>query len=492
MRGLELDMLAKIVLVVIVVLVAVGILQTTSAVPLEKYLGIQPIEGVAGELTWDIFPEENPFGKTSLEIEHLCDNGNCISTGDTWQPSELGCVIATDIFEDFSVKGYLGSRVGQEGANCFLHYILPKGRRQEYCVINYGLFKLEDTNTAPPSWWEDDVLSPLGCGVCDQVNFDEVCINKNLEKRQVGASDFCDGTFGHPEEGAITFGNCICAGGPRHDMGNLAAWEAQCDGYINAWGTLLDCENDGLSDTCDNDEDLLMWVSDSNPYITYPIKDQFSDDRSNTNLVEKNQLHMYGVIWKPKDDIDKTKFEQEYKVLFVRISESGGLLTDFDFIVEYLDYNDNNIFRFNGLGNFERLPRIIINATVTPTATIGVTALINNIENVGWSGETDVETQTCGDATSCLRSEISDTEEKCAQTDFVSIPTDAFLSLEKIILKTNVPDAENGELVAGTQYIVQITNWFNEYTRCKGTWDWLCTDTPCYNKFDRTISIYQV
>jgi len=488
MKGIEWKMVAGIVIVVLVVLAAVGLLIPVSGFDIQKYLGVQPILGVAGELTWDIEPSDNPFDKTEFNIEHLCDNGNCISTGDEWQPSELGCAIANDIFNDFSKNGNLGSRAIEDGKNCIIHYIKPSGKNPKvYCLVNDGFFRLEDTNPSPPSWWEDDVLSPLDCSVCDEPNFDEICINKNLMKRKIGASDFCKGTFGHPTEGAIRFGNCRCAGGgggitQKEDMGNSDAWEASCDGYNEAWGW-YDCDSDA-DDFCDNDDDKIMWVSDSPdtfPPPTRPIKDQYSDDIRNHRYVYPHLNYMYGVFWKSHEE------DEQYKVLFVR-TVSEELYINFDFIVESLSYDVDNVIRFNELGNFYRLPRIILNATVTPVNDKPMSALITEMqENIGYEyQELTVSTKPCNDITSCFYTEASRTDsKKCGDLEQI-------FSTESIILRTNVPGYENGFLDNDTEYVVQITNWFNKFRSCEGWNDLACFDTNCYDRIDRTITIADV
>ena len=97
-------LLKAILIVCIITVIAIlvfGLIPPVKGTLTENIPGFKELLVESTEFSKDIDSAQNCLGPLE-ELEHICDNGNCISTtGNPHQPSEIACLIADNIYDDF-------------------------------------------------------------------------------------------------------------------------------------------------------------------------------------------------------------------------------------------------------------------------------------------------------------------------------------------------------------------------------------------------------
>lgn len=387
---------------------------------------------------------------------------------------ELGCSIADDIYNDFTTNGIVGNR----DASFCINQHLWSADPVEQCLVSVKSFVLGDptATSAQLSSWESTLSSrEPPCHVCQEpagtsiVEFDEVCINNNLKDRKVSSSNFCNGVITVNSD-VIKFGNAQCN---KYDV-NSQAWKDHCDGWTFIVHQSWENTNWPTDDFCDNDKDMLYWLGNNNngdpPTM---VKDNTGPSKyltySNDISLTEHHYYIYGLIWLP--------VWERYDIMFVR-TPGQSTQSSFDFIKNVFQ---NNYERWNRLGLWRQEARMVVDAIVTPTSSRPVNDLITEIATAaGLDPSEDVSiSYNCGDYGNCITTTLEGPEEVCSP--YVTEALNSYFQKETIKFITS--EADNGELQAGKEYRVIVTNWYGGWDEVEGV------DLSCYDYYDRTVII---
>lgn len=490
MRGLQWHFLAGIVITCVIIGVAIIMLLPLSGIDIKKYFGLEPVLGVPAEIAYINFP-------TQVGSENTPESDRIITAaGQPYQLSDLGCVIADFIYDDYKSLGETARRAD------FL--ALWDGGRSQF-LVGKGTFNLAnaiadvDGDSDGTGDWEELLSSRAQpCHYCglgtpwgDNPVFDEVCINYNLRDRTITGKNFCVGAFDSDTGGPAQFGNAQCTGGSEGGCINTADWCDNCDGW---WcdglgeccgacpvpcgypGAPCRWNNDGSDDFCDNDKEKIIWIADKpDGDPANRVRDRYTDNDWNWNRLEIDPYkYMYGVIW---DDSEK-----QYDLLFVRVPQDRTE-NNFDWIKTDL----KDWLRNNRIGWAYQIARTTSNVTVTGQDK-NEFILRSEVATELVIDASKMVLEACNNEKECLSSTPvapdSGTEECTVASQYGGgITAESKFKKETVKFKTNI--CKNANLRADRNYKVKVTNWWGKYDKQEGL-NWF----PCYSLVDRQVSIY--
>ena len=472
-------------IIVMVVLLGASLIWTAQAKPAESFEELWKIgegTGISTEPSPDLPLPPNPFGSfEDIEVERTISD-----VDGPHRLSEVSCAIANDIWEDFKRNGKSALRVNSEGETIVCASGRPSNKDQ--CLVGVGTFNYQKGTTSPPSSWEVDLSDEYpGCHVCPIEDLDEVCINYNLKDRTRDSEKLCEGALTTPQ-GDARFGNCDC--GDNRNSG-VSGWNDQCDGWkcVGAcWcdgpifdGTWCHCGNDYINDFCDNNEDMITWVADTDGTEKWKVKDN-RDDSYNSRVMSEGHQYIYGVFWVP----DK----ERYYVLFYRVPQTGDGGTSFDFISNLLgDFSmtqTTGFYRMNAIGNQYKEARTIADVEVTLANPISVQQLKTQIASATGLNIEDKKIpciDNC-DGESCIPdTPITLTQRKCGVAGVGAGVWHFFL--EPVTIYTDATSC-TGEFLAGKTYRVIIQNWWGKYESDDGS-----NSVDCFESYQKSVSIIE-
>jgi hypothetical protein len=313
-----------------------------------------------------------------------------LNAWDPFRPSEIACLMADKIVDDFSILG-TGDRPEEK---CW-HPTDDNGKIS-YCLIDKKLFKLAPGDNGELGW--ENTLTSRGCSLCKEPPFqsggtvipklDEICLNANLNRTIGSSTRFCYKSFPVGEE-SVTFSNCRCGNGNS----GVSGWDNHCDGYTGtilftdcyAWDQCwLGCDNNG-DDFCDNGvgghpaykNEMLKWyaekydpASGDTPYIVRG--DTTYDNDPSSDTLGENLPYAYGIYWIPE--------EKNYRVKFARIPQLAKE-TNFDFLKNNINTINDNYLRYDLLGYNTPQTRRIIDRIVVLDNDKSLMALLQEVTN---------------------------------------------------------------------------------------------------------------
>ncbi len=452
------NLLKSIVIVVIITLIAIFIFSFVPPVKstlIEKVPGFKELLAEHVELAEDVSTFQNCLGPLE-EVEHICDNGNCISTsGNPHQPSEIACIIADEIYSDFTTNGYARSRLNERRCNCW----------RNLCLLNIGYFKIDSSVVYRDDWntWmqvhHPDCKIPGPPDPDVQSRLDEIYFNFELDGRTWGGDPFCGGAI-FVDQRKIYFGNDNCGNpGPGNTWGS-----GECDLY------------------CGNDQDKIYWSATAPGGDEYIIDDSPEVDWPNSETLDRDDfIYIYGLVWGPDIDdrnIDVASTDKRYGVMFVKFPVQQTGVNDFDFIRNIFE---NDLKRRNRIGLWYQEVRRVADVIVDLPGDVREVDLRTDVSN--WAGTEVIFEQCKYEDDGCLYTE-PDNIEVCR--DSYTKMWEEF-KIQPITFLANV--TENGWIYAG-RYRVVIENWYGPYKKAVG-WFNIGTD-HCFEYIDRTISLYPV
>lgn len=446
-----------------------GVLFLLAAKPITEMMGIKFPE-VFGFTPIDTSTTSGGFGgpvQNPFPIEEAFVPG-ITGAGNPHQPSEVACVISKKIFDDYLIYGN-GDRDAGEGKNCF----------DNQCIINAGSFRLANVDGTD---WEN-VLSgasnPYGpCHLCREPpsaggtiipDLDEVCINLNLKDKETGNTKICDSPFTSYSGEQVKFGNnnCFC---PDSNKNAKADWcNIRCDGGNNDLDGSDFCDGSTTSDP----KNLILWIGKGRGTDTdeWRVSDDiyYNLDGNSVTLSKQPDQYLYGIIW------DKSYSHNRYKVIFVRTPLQSSS-DSFNFLWN----NDGfkNYKRTNPLGVWYGEAREIARVMVNPAVATGIGDLAGDagLKSVIDGSEKKVWCESCSNKDECLATEPTTVDETYS-FNFGSKPI-------KIQVDSRV-DCNGGILKSGSQYIVSVKNWYQDYL----TLGRMMYQNK-FKKYDRTVSIW--
>ncbi len=505
-------MLLSLTLLFLLLVVGMGWLGSVGAIDWEEAWEIGPESGRPTE------PEWGEGGTASFDVLDNLAERIFTSAPNAYDLSEIGCLIAEDIYKDFKKYGVEVARpvVSVKGIP-FTGYPEYLGG-EDWSIGGTGHFINEksflyargpgSTNAADEAEFANEGYPD--CHLCMDggsaiTHLDETCINMNLRDRTVGTSYFCHGPTGPPpsvgDDGDFIadsgkpaqFGNCI---GPNifgNDVGN---WYDYQDGWIQfGTGAWFDCPNQDANDICDNDREMIKWSPNYHKIdADWPAGDKWKV-KDTTETHEDMELsddwnYMYGVFWIPE--------YSRYDVVFAMYPETpvvGLTYTATDWTDIWEDIFDDNLewHRTNALGYKYWQMRIAADYLVEPNAGDDVNihqVIVDKIASVSEVDKDDINCLPCDRWADCWQIPVP-IEKQCK--------VDAFRE-EPIRMRTNATNSAgvritscNEDLIGGRTYRVIITNWWGKFVECQGTF---CPNIggwyDCYTNYDRQVIILEL
>ncbi|MHA2030710.1 MAG: hypothetical protein ACW99A_18265 [Candidatus Kariarchaeaceae archaeon] len=479
MKGIEWRgvLVSLIAIVIIVSILSYFAIVAKGGVDWESLLqGIQPQLGEPSETFWENL--ENPFGTVEdIEVQRLISE-----EAEPYFKDEIGCEIADYIFNDFTRNGISVDRKNNCDTKTGKCSVICNERSQ--CLVGVGTFELKKDL---PDVTEQGILSAFGCSVCPVDSFDEICINKMLSEKELGAQSFCSEQISVGGE-TIRFTNPTCYWDGETTLTperNSPAWRDSCSTY---------CANGAPISTQAKYSKIYRWYSDPG----------YSGDGGQNNVDEgisyyfiqrplsfSPNPYMYGVAWNNQIDA--------YELWFVRIPPKVTFNSiSLIFIPQYFtdqsvapgehwDYDMGKWQRVNQLGYFYPEARRILDYTIESLShDKNIITLENEIRSE--SGDT-VDYQYCSSEDECFnRPALTDREMPKGKygycDEFWEYRQDKFNS-RTILLRTNIPD-ENLKFKEGYKYRVAIQNWVDKYDET-----FKPSDANCAKYFDRSVIIYE-
>ena len=490
MRGADnTSTLRNIILMILVAVIAIVLTQPYfSTFGYEKYAGAEKKIGSMSLMDFDV--------DTITPTRPPTDDLRKINELGTHYISEIACIIAEDIYNDFTKYGERGrdyrliyredSPINREfncewiwDKDCCPAYNnLPKDDEGKFvCLINAGIFTVGQNEAL-----SDEVkseLTDLGCSLdctsdgTTEYELDEVCVNHNLALKEFpkgSGISFC--TDGYNEEIRISydsqqerqkFGNEDCYANNNNDGD---AWRDLCD--RDPPGPLCIANGfreDGTELTYRELDRIYSWKADWIP-LTRRSSDRYLVE--NRGIVS-NIKYFYTLYWNNKDERGEAE-SKSYKVELPSIitydykDRTNNINWDdfLDFIEEF--YDEEEDIRHTTAGIWFRELRTSYDMTVILSSSLTLNLLQQTLEGI--SDDFDVSREPCTVGVNCVNYGIDAViyEENLGSDSTSKIRDTVFEKEAPITIKYNDNVEKDGHmLMGGERYRIIVRNWMSNW-----------------------------